>query len=570
MVKFDPKPIYEDLALHARGPKKLTILDKAEIKRLHMKLLLRAIPAGKISLRSLPFSPGFLGGQRSVCKVSYQANQHKDQWKAHGRYLARKGAQQAQERGLGFDQHEEAINIVETLSGWQEAGDPRLWKVIISPEEGHRLDLKEHVRSVMENVERDMKRKLQWVAVDHYNTEHPHAHVSIRGLCKNGAVLRIDQNYFTKGFRERSCREATRVLGLRLSNDMLKRRELAISKRYVTELDREIERRLDKYRTITFDKRPETGVKHEKELQLKDRLRFLETLGMAIKEDAITWKVADHHMSHLKYIQTQDDIVKAHARHMERIQTKDLQIVDDSLSKVGDKVLGRVVGMGVNELNEDKRYLIVEGVDNHIHYIEATKAITELRDSRKLQDGDVIYLERREALRQEPVRFTQKDFSQAGLDGEKVFETLLKRGVLELRTGAEAEMVHNMATTERAVKFLFPDNAEKIMAVFETVTKIKFLHVNRLENFQDIRQAPGTHEIDRYLVGMVEKTKAAPELRPNEASVRAQFLEVAQERITKLRQLGVIKQDWSIDRERLEHNLGREPYRGLELRLDRE
>ena len=49
----------------------------------------------------------------------------------------------------------------ETLNIWQEAGDPRLWKIIISPEMAHKLDLKEHVRDVMQLVEKDLGTKLQ-------------------------------------------------------------------------------------------------------------------------------------------------------------------------------------------------------------------------------------------------------------------------------------------------------------------------------------------------------------------------------------------------------------------------
>ncbi|MGD1006323.1 MAG: hypothetical protein ABR980_03710, partial [Ignavibacteriaceae bacterium] len=111
-----------------------------------------------------------------------------------------------------FDEDED-LNISKVLNCWQENGDPRIWKVIISPEMAHKLDLKGHVRAVMGQVEKDLGTKLEWIAIDHYNTDNPHAHVVIRGIDRQGEELRINKEYFTQGFRLRSQQEATRVLG---------------------------------------------------------------------------------------------------------------------------------------------------------------------------------------------------------------------------------------------------------------------------------------------------------------------------------------------------------------------
>ena len=152
-------------------------------------------------------------------------NRYQGQWGVHGRYLARQGAQLEDKPGLGFDTTNEDLNISKTLKGWQEADDPRFWKIIISPEMAHKLDLKEHIRAVMGHVEKDLGTKLEWGAIDHYNTDNFHAHVVIRGVDKDGIELRISQEYFSNGFRQRSIQEATRVLGLRLEKDILLKRE---------------------------------------------------------------------------------------------------------------------------------------------------------------------------------------------------------------------------------------------------------------------------------------------------------------------------------------------------------
>ena len=68
------------------------------------------------------------------------------------------------------------------LEKWQHEGDPRLWKLIISPEFGKRVDLNQLTLDVMTRMEKDLGTRLEWVAVAHFNTEHPHVHVALRGI----------------------------------------------------------------------------------------------------------------------------------------------------------------------------------------------------------------------------------------------------------------------------------------------------------------------------------------------------------------------------------------------------
>src|SRR5207302_7199426 len=84
--------------------------------------------------------------QRSTVKASYARNSRGASWAAHGTYLAREGAQRGGAKGRGFDAEHDDVNLTNTVRGWQEAGDRRLWKFIVSPEHGHRLDLHAHTR----------------------------------------------------------------------------------------------------------------------------------------------------------------------------------------------------------------------------------------------------------------------------------------------------------------------------------------------------------------------------------------------------------------------------------------
>jgi hypothetical protein len=52
-------------------------------------------------------------------------------------------------------------------------GERHQFRIIISPDDGPELELTDYVRRVMARVERDIGRKLEWGAVNHYSTEHP-------------------------------------------------------------------------------------------------------------------------------------------------------------------------------------------------------------------------------------------------------------------------------------------------------------------------------------------------------------------------------------------------------------
>src|SRR5689334_19970178 len=80
--------------------------------------------------------------QRCAVRVTYSRNKNAGQWKAHGYYLARERATEKAERNAaGFTRSERGVDIPHRLDGWQQAGDERLFKIIVSPEFGDRIDL---------------------------------------------------------------------------------------------------------------------------------------------------------------------------------------------------------------------------------------------------------------------------------------------------------------------------------------------------------------------------------------------------------------------------------------------
>ena len=93
--------------------------------------------------------------QRCAVRVTYLKNKIRGQWKAHGRYLARESA--AHVKGAGFSRDNEAIDIASKLEAWQKTGDQRLWKLIMSPEFGEKVDLTRLTRDLMQRMTTDLK-----------------------------------------------------------------------------------------------------------------------------------------------------------------------------------------------------------------------------------------------------------------------------------------------------------------------------------------------------------------------------------------------------------------------------
>ena len=157
--------------------------------------------------------------QRCAVRVTYAPNRIAGQWAAHGRYISRASAAGENLQSLGFVSAGSDIDVPEALGSWQKAGDPRLFKLIISPEFGERLDLKAHTRNLMERMERDLGTKLEWVAIIHRNTEHPHVHVALRGRDERGIALRLPREYIKNGIRQHADALATEQLGYRTQLD---------------------------------------------------------------------------------------------------------------------------------------------------------------------------------------------------------------------------------------------------------------------------------------------------------------------------------------------------------------
>ena len=109
---------------------------------------------------------------------------------AHLRYLQRDGTTREGERGSLYGAEVDRLEGKPFLE--RCAGDRHQFRFIVAPEDGAQYDeLTPVVRRLMAQAEKDLGTKLDWVAVDHFNTGHPHAHVIVRGKDETGRDLVI-------------------------------------------------------------------------------------------------------------------------------------------------------------------------------------------------------------------------------------------------------------------------------------------------------------------------------------------------------------------------------------------
>jgi type IV secretory pathway VirD2 relaxase len=72
-----------------------------------------------------------------------------------------------------------------------------------------------YTRHLMSRMETDLGTNLDWVAVNHWNTDNPHTHIVLRGKDDRGKDLIISRDYIAQGMRERAAELATEWLGPR-------------------------------------------------------------------------------------------------------------------------------------------------------------------------------------------------------------------------------------------------------------------------------------------------------------------------------------------------------------------
>ncbi len=270
--------------------------------------------------------PVLTTSRRVVVKVRYASNSGGKgaPLRAHVAYLAREARGQSRQPNLTTDKPSEIDRSVDYLSRADVAGeakfqfydradigidpkivtaawadDPRHFRLIVSAEDGDALgDLKPFIRETIAGLEAKLGTKLEWLAVDHHDTDNPHTHVLIRGRRPDGQELFIPSRLISTGIREHAQEIVTRALGPRIDLDRAKELAAEVALRAPTALDRELAAAAG--RGPIWPDRPE----------LARRLEHLERWDLAYRQQG-AWRVAHGLIGNLKALSDDDDLERA-------------------------------------------------------------------------------------------------------------------------------------------------------------------------------------------------------------------------------------------------------------------
>jgi hypothetical protein len=306
----------------------------------------------------------------------YAKNAARGQWKAHGRYIARESASQGRAVEAGFDAKERGINIAARLDQWQSTGDERLWKLIVSPEFGDKMDLVQLTRDLMHRMTRDLDTQLEWVAVSHFNTDNPHVHIALRGIREDGKSLRLERDYVKHGIRSIAEDLCTRWLGYRTQRDIAEAQRREVSQQRFTSLDRAITRNkpMDGQSSHFQISRNPAQPKNQ---YVIERLRTLESMGLAEVAGPDQWRVRQDFESALRAMQRLGDRQKILATHGVPVSDTRLPLVMFDLRNC-TTLEGRILAHGEDE-GTGRSFMMLEGTDAKVHCIYHTPQMAEAR-----------------------------------------------------------------------------------------------------------------------------------------------------------------------------------------------
>ncbi|GKS84387.1 relaxase/mobilization nuclease and DUF3363 domain-containing protein [Acidovorax sp. SUPP1855] len=281
----------------------------------------------------------------------------------HLSYIEREGVGREQDSGKAYGPMTDEADT----TAFEERGrkDRHQFRLIVSPEDAEQLDdLRTYTRHLMSRMEADLGTRLDWVAVDHWNTDNPHTHVVLRGKDDTGKDLIISQQYITQSMRERAAELATEWLGLRTELDIQRTMQREVEQERWTGLDWTLKREaVDGL--VRVERLSEPRLQRQR-LLLVGRLQRLQRMGLATEVQPSVWTVhADAELT-LRAMGERGDIIRTMQRAMSG-QQRELAVFQAGAD--GRSIIGRVAGKGLANELYDKGYLIVDGADGKAHYV---------------------------------------------------------------------------------------------------------------------------------------------------------------------------------------------------------
>jgi type IV secretory pathway VirD2 relaxase len=263
-------------------------------------------------------------------------------------------------------------------------GDRHHFRFIVSPDDAGELSsVRGFTRELMDQASRDLGTRLDWVAVDHWNTEHPHIHILVRGRADDGSDLVISRDYIGSGLRARAGNLVTRELGPRSELEVRRGLEAEVKAERWTRLDRSLAREAGRAEGVV-DLRPmrDAGGDALREVRI-GRMRTLERMRLAEPAGPARWILAPDAEQRLRSLGERGDIIK----RLHKTLTKDgVSRAPSSWALEGEShgepIIGRLMARGLDDELRGTAFAVVDGIDGRVHHLK-------LPDIESASDGPI-------------------------------------------------------------------------------------------------------------------------------------------------------------------------------------
>ncbi|MHB1333786.1 MAG: DUF3363 domain-containing protein [Sulfuriferula sp.] len=291
----------------------------------------------------------------------------------HLRYLQREGAGDGGERGVAFNENGELSKEELTEFRRDMVEDRHHFRVMISPENGSRIDLQEYARDLVKQMETDFGTEVEWLGVIHKNTDNPHVHLVIRGVNDRGGDLVISRQYLSNGMRHSAEDLATQRLGHRTEHEI----EQALKRDLVAERFTQ----LDKQIIASAATHPEGyAVTHAmadtanmravtSRNNMIARLHYLEQTGLVAEMGPGLWQIDNQLEQKLRGLSKNNDIIKQIHSRMAGRENALNTVVYDKDHPPEHPVVGRVVARAATDELSDRQFIAVSSTEGQIYYV---------------------------------------------------------------------------------------------------------------------------------------------------------------------------------------------------------
>lgn len=284
----------------------------------------------------------------------------------HLRYLKREGVDREGGDARMFDAASDTAD--DRAFAERCEGDRHHFRFMVSPEDATELEsLRTTTRELMAQAEQDLGTRLDWIAVDHWNTDNPHVHILVRGVAEDGADLVISRDYISHGLRARAEALVSLELGPRSAREISEGLERQVEAERWTPLDRTLQALANREAGL-LDLRPgPSEPDRDTRRLLIGRAQVLERLGLADRDGPASWRLRPDHERSLRSLGERGDIIKTLHRAMGEGRTAGEMAPHGEQSI--DPIIGRLVGRGLHDEVSGEAFVVVDGMDGRAHHV---------------------------------------------------------------------------------------------------------------------------------------------------------------------------------------------------------